>query len=51
MKHKAIFAALAAFGAISASAPSSGAADPAMIAARQKIFGVENVDAKSGEVR
>jgi len=51
MKHKAIFAALAAVGAISASAPSSGAADPAMIAARQKIFGVENVDAKSGEVR
>ncbi|HET6981187.1 MAG TPA: MBL fold metallo-hydrolase [Myxococcaceae bacterium] len=25
--------------------------DPAMIAARQKIFGLENVDARSGEVR
>ena len=51
MKHKAILAALAAVGAISASVPVLGAADPAMIAARQKIFGIENVDARSGEVR
>src|SRR4029077_6609959 len=51
MKRMAILASLAAVGAISASAPVWGAADPAMIAARQKIFGIENVDATSGEVR
>ena len=51
MKHKPILAALAAAGAISASTcVLAAAADPAMIAARQKIFGIENVDAKTGEV-
>src|SRR5215470_17419472 len=50
MKHKAIFVALAAVGAI-ASTTALAAADPAMIAARQKIFGVENVDANTGAIK
>jgi hypothetical protein len=29
----------------------SAAADPALIAARQKVFGIENVDANTGAVK
>jgi len=51
MNQRAIVAALAAAGAISASSLALAAADPAMIAARQKIFGIENVDASTGLVK
>ncbi len=50
MKQKAIVLALAALGTVTATSSVLAAADPAMIAARQKIFGFENVDAKSGQV-
>jgi hypothetical protein len=50
MKRKAIVIALAALGAVAAMSSALAAADPAMIAARQKIFGFENVDPKTGDV-
>jgi hypothetical protein len=50
MKRKAIVIALAALGAVAATSSALAAADPAMIAARQKIFGFENVDPKTGDV-
>ena len=51
MKRNAIVLALAMLGAVTAT-PSAlaGPADPDMIAARQKFFGFENVDARTGEV-
>ena len=51
MKQKAIVLALAALGTVTATSSVLAAADPAMIAARQKIFGFENVDAKTGAGR
>jgi hypothetical protein len=52
MKRKAIVVALATLGAVTAvpSALAARDADPEMIAARQKVFGFENVDARTGEV-
>jgi hypothetical protein len=50
LKRKAIVVALAMLGTVTAAPSAFAAADPDMIAARQKFFGFENVDARSGEV-
>src|SRR3954467_6496514 len=50
MKRKAIVVALAMLGTVAAGPSAFAAADPDMIAARQKIFGFENVDARTGEL-
>jgi hypothetical protein len=50
MKRKALVIALAAVGAVTATSAALAAADPELIAARQKFFGFENVDPRTGEV-
>jgi hypothetical protein len=50
MKRKAIVVALAALGAVTMTPSALAVSDAEMIAARQKIFGFENVDPKNGEV-
>ncbi|HWZ73537.1 MAG TPA: MBL fold metallo-hydrolase [Casimicrobiaceae bacterium] len=49
MKPRQLISALFAIALCSISL--AAAADPAMVAARQKIFGIENVDANTGAVR
>lgn len=50
MKRNAIAIALAMLGTVAAAPSALAAADPDMIAARQKFFGFENVDARTGEL-
>jgi hypothetical protein len=51
MKRKAVVVVLTAISAIAASSAAfPAAADPELIAARQKFFGLENVDPRTGEV-
>jgi hypothetical protein len=49
MKRKAIVVALAALGAVTLTSSALAVTTAEMIAARQKIFGFENVDPKNGD--
>src|SRR5205814_6018059 len=49
MKHKQLLLVLFAIAMCAISL--SAAADPALVAARQKVFGIENVDANTGAVK
>jgi len=51
MNRQRVAAALLPLALLLGASVASAAADPAMIKARQKFFGIENVDAMTGAVK